>query len=136
MKVPVSCFFECLHEKGAKQASRYDFLVISTGQLHVFKCFLSCAMKALLKDFSDGPWKISELPPLDVFGWWDDELLDADLVSCEELRECEVGNWKLSLFGSSCSELFKAWFMRASQIEAGSWSSITSTFPALRGTIS
>jgi hypothetical protein len=86
-----------LQEKGAKHASRYDFLVISTGQLHAFRCFLSCAMKALLKDFSDGLWKISELPPLEVFGWWDDEVIDADLVSCEELGECEGWNWKLSL---------------------------------------
>lgn len=90
--VPVSCFFECWHENGAKHASRYDFLVISTGQLHDFICFLSCAMKDLLKDFSDGLWNISELPPLEVFGWWVDDATDADFVSWEELRECEGSN--------------------------------------------
>lgn len=102
---------------------RLSWYGYSTGQLQDLRRLLF-ALKLFLRAFREGFWKMLRLPgDLDSLvvlllqPWFD-----------ESEEECTLEH---AIWG-----LFSAWFMRASHFAAGSLSSITRTFPALRGTIS
>lgn len=84
-------------------------------QLHALRRLLS-PLRFRLSSLRDGLWKKRDFESLEL------------LLCLELLPESDEESWWLGLFS--------AWFMRASHFAAGSLSSITSTFPALKGTIS